>query len=197
MPAIIPLMLSTSYESDSKQRFSLYLQPEENNLDMLTIAMSALAQKYGGPEFVPHVTLIPERWATLSEIVAFAQEIAKTILKKIPIALTGVGTGETYFKCVFFTVVETPELLLLAQRAREVFGVTLAEVPFRAHFSMLYDGFDSASMVLSTKQKQAAAEQLTQSIQLPLTYEASGIAIHTSTPVVSDWQQVAFVPFAS
>lgn len=188
-------MFANSPESEPKQRFSLYLQPEEDSLDKLNSAMSALAQEFNTPEFVPHVTLIPERWATLAEIVAFTQEIAKTISKPIPITLTEVGVGETYFKCVYFTVVETPELLLLAKRAREVFGVTFEEVPFRAHFSMLYDGSDSTTTTLTTEQKQAAAQQLKQLVQLPLTFEASGIAIHTSTPVVTEWQQVAFVPF--
>ncbi|HNS65048.1 MAG TPA: hypothetical protein PKJ26_00980 [Candidatus Woesebacteria bacterium] len=190
-------MLVTAPESEPKQRFSLYLQPETDSLDNLNSVMSALAQEFNTPEFVPHVTLIPERWATLSEIVAFAQEIAKLISKPIPVTLAEVGIGETYFKCVFFTVVETPELLLLAKRAREVFGVTFEEVPFRAHFSMLYDGSDSTTTTLTTEQKQKAAEQLRQAVQLPLTYETSGIAIHTSTPVVTEWQQVAFVPFGN
>lgn len=188
-------MLATTPESEQKQRFSLYLQPETDSLDNLNSAMSALAQEFNTPEFIPHVTLIPERWATLAEIVAFSQEIAKTISKPIPITLAEVGVGETYFKCVFFTVVETPELLLLAKKARDVFGVTFEEVPFRAHFSMLYDGSDSTTTTLTTEQKQKAAEQLILLVKLPLTYEASGIAIHTSTPVVSEWQQVAFVPF--
>ncbi len=190
-------MLTTAPESEPKQRFSLYLQPETDSLDSLNSAMSALAQEFNTPEFVPHVTLIPERWATLAEIVAFAQEIAKLINKPIPITLAEVGVGETYFKCVFCTVVETPELLLLAKRAREVFGVTFEEVPFRAHFSMLYDGSDSTTTTLTTEQKQKAAEQLILLVKLPLTYEASGIAIHTSTPEVTEWQQVAFVPFGN
>jgi len=188
-------MLATTHDSQPKQRFSLYLQPEGADLTLLSSLMKNLAQQFGGPEFVPHVTLIPERWATLAEIVAFAQEIAKLINKPIPITLAEVGVGETYFKCVFCTVVETPELLLLAKRAREVFGVTFEEVPFRAHFSMLYDGSDSTTTTLTTEQKQKAAEQLILLVKLPLTYEASGIAIHTSTPVVDEWQQVAFVPF--
>lgn len=190
-------MLTTAPESDPKQRFSLYLQPEADSLDSLNSAMAALAQEFNAPEFVPHVTLIPERWATLSEIVAFSQEIAKNISNPISIALAGVGVGETYFKCVFFTVEETPELLLLAKKAREVFGVSFEEVPFRAHFSMLYDGPDSTTTVLTSEQKQTAAKQLTQLVRLPLTFTASGIAIHTSTPVVIEWQQVAFVPFGN
>ena len=188
-------MLVTTPESEPKQRFSLYLQPEANSLDNLNSAISALAQGFNAPEFVPHITLIPERWATLSEIVTLTQEIAKIMSQSIPITLAEVGVGETYFKCVFFTVVETPELLLLAKRAREVFGVTFEAVPFRAHFSMLYDGSDSTTTTLTTEQKQTAAQQLKQLVKLPLTYEASGIAIHTSTPMVTEWQQVAFVPF--
>lgn len=187
-------MISTNHESEPSQRFSLYLQPEGDALDRLTEAMRSLAQKFGSPEFVPHVTLIPERWATLSEIVEFTREIAKRS-QPITIELTEVGIGETYFKCVFFTVVETPELLLLAQRARKVFGVTFEEVPFRAHFSMLYDGDDSTKTMLTTEQKQEAAQMLRDQITLPFSYIATGIAIHTSTPVVSEWQQVGFVSF--
>lgn len=187
-------MTRTNQSEKLLQRFSLYLQPEGDALDQLTKAMKALAQKFGTPEFVPHVTLIPERWATLSEIVEFTREIAKISLP-IPIKLSEVGIGETYFKCVFFTVVETPELLLLAQHARKVFGVTFEEVPFRAHFSMLYDGDDSTKTMLTTEQKQEAAQMLRDQITLPFSYIATGIAIHTSTPVVSEWQQVGFVSF--
>lgn len=182
-------------EQESQQRFSLYLQPEGAQLEELTEVVKSLAQSFGGPVFVPHVTLIPERWGTLSEIIDLTQEIATYIKQSLPIILSKVGVGETYFKCVYFDVVETAELLVLAQKARENFGVTFEEVPFRAHFSMVYDGFDSTTTVLSAEQKQAAAEQLRQAVQLPLTYEASGIAIHTSTPLVSEWQQVGFVPF--
>lgn len=186
-------MITNNLESESSQRFSLYLQPEGDALDLLTRVMKQLSQIFETPEFVPHVTLIPERWASQSDIIAFTQEIAESL--PITIELAGVGIGETYFKCVFFTVVETPELLLLAQRARKVFGVTLEEVPFRAHFSMLYDGDDSTKTVLTAAQKQEAAQMLKDLVVLPFSYIATGIAIHTSTPVVSEWQQVGFVPF--
>lgn len=188
-------MSAAAYETEPNQRFSLYLQPEGDDRNRLSSLAKRLAQELGGPEFVPHVTLMPERWAALSKIVVFTKEIAKTISKPIPITLAEVGTGETYFKCVYFTVVETPELLQLAKRARDVFGVTLEEVPFRAHFSMLYDGLDSTTTVLTNEQKQAVAQILKTQVELPLTFEAPGIAIHTSTPVVSEWQQVAFVAF--
>ncbi len=189
-------MITTDFTSEPSQRFSLYLQPEGDALDQLTRTMKELALKFGTPEFVPHVTLIPERWATLSEIVEFSQEIAK-ISQPITIELAEVGIGETYFKCVFFTVAETPELLLLAQHARKVFGVTLEEVPFRAHFSLVYDGEDSTKTALTAEQKQEAAQILRDQITLPFIYIATGIAIHTSTPVVSEWQQVGFVPFGN
>lgn len=187
-------MITNNLESESSQRFSLYLQPEGDALDLLTSVMKQLSQIFETPEFVPHVTLIPERWATLTDIIAFTQDIAK-ISQPIKIELAEVGIGETYFKCVFFTVVETPELLVLAQQARKVFGVTFEEVPFRAHFSMLYDGDDSTKTMLTTEQKQEAAQMLRDQITLPFSYIATGIAIHTSTPVVSEWQQVGFVSF--
>lgn len=187
--------MTLPYQTFTKQRFSLYLQPEGKSLDILTTAMSTLADEYMGPKFVPHVTLLPERWATMSEIVSLTQEIAKTITSLIPITLTDISMGSTHFKCVFFTILETPELLLLARKAREVFGVTPEEVPFSAHVSMLYDGFDSTKTVLSIKQKETATQLLRNQITLPFSYDCSGIAIHTSTPVVSEWQQVAFVPF--
>lgn len=189
-------MLTINPETDSKQRFSLYLQPENETLKLLTVMMKDLAQEFDGPEFVPHVTLMPERWATLSEIITFTQEIAKISSEPIEIELTEVGVGETYFKCVYYSVEESPILLNLAKKARDVFGVNLEEVPFRAHFSMLYDGFDSTKTELSTEQKQVAAQMLKEWANLPLSYTCSGIAIHTSTPVVTEWQQVAFVPFA-
>ena len=188
-------MMSMRQELPTDKRYSLYLVPDEPVQSELQKLVRQLAGEFSSPVFVPHLTLLPEQWGQEAEILALVTSLAREVSTPITLQMLTVVARNSYFQCVLATTSLPEELAQLATGARQLFGVADENIPFHPHISLLYDGKDSTKTILKPEQKQEAVEIAVAHLNLPQSFQVSGIEIHTSTPVVSEWQQVAQVPF--
>ena len=116
--------------------FSLWIVPEGEVRRRLSALVRALARRYGGPVFEPHVTLLAGVPGNARDVL----ERARTVVRSrapFEVRFTGPEAGDTYFRCLYLRVQPSPELLALHEAAREAFG-RKDEPPYSPHLSLLY-----------------------------------------------------------
>lgn len=109
--------------------------------DRLAQVIDQLSMQYRGPSFKPHVTLLGGIEGEDSVIDAKVGMFAKT-LRPISIDLQQPACEGEYFRCLYFPVKATPELLDAHEQAKVIFGKT-SESPFSPHVSVLYGVFST------------------------------------------------------
>lgn len=117
--------------------YSIWLISHEKAVNSyLSSVIKDLADKYQGPEFEPHVTLLGRLSLTLEEVVKGCESLAS---KSGPLVLeTGsIEYSTTYFQCVFVRIKPTPQLMSMYDTAKQILGLTESSV-FMPHASLLY-----------------------------------------------------------
>ncbi len=120
-------------------QYHLWLTPNGDTLNCLANLINTLSDQYRGPRFDPHITLLGEiegEESLLSEQV----RILATKLRPFSIDLQRPAYEDEYFRCVYFTVKESPEIGEAHEEAKLVFGKTPVS-PLRPHVSLLYGLF--------------------------------------------------------
>ena len=117
--------------------YSLWLQPNESPTKAyFEKTIASLADKYDGPNFEPHLTLLGNVEATLPEI----KEKCQTIAQNFPALQLTTGTVDystTYFQCVFIRIEPTPELMALYEATHKTFGQQPVAL-YMPHMSLFY-----------------------------------------------------------
>lgn len=117
--------------------YSLWLVPHEDKVkSYLSHVVMDLANKYHGPEFEPHTTLLGDLPLTLDEITIGCEKLA-TKTKPFHVETGTVEYSTTYYQCIFARIKPTPQLMELYDVARRTFGLTEPSV-FMPHTSLFY-----------------------------------------------------------
>ncbi len=119
--------------------YHLWLKPSGELFDRLAELMKDLRQRYRGPAFDPHVTLLGEMEG--DDLCEKASSLASN-LPVLEIHLGDPAYQEDYFHCLYFTVDNTPKMKEAHQQAQHMFGVMPRSV-FHPHMSLLYGLFPS------------------------------------------------------
>lgn len=120
-------------------QYFLWLTSVGESHDRLAQLIDQLSQQYRGPRFEPHVTLLGGIEGEEFIIYERVSTLAKT-LRPISIQLQQPAFEEEYFRCVYFTVKESPELLDAHEQAKLILSKTSVS-PFHPHVSLLYGLF--------------------------------------------------------
>jgi len=120
-------------------QYHLWLTPSGEAHDCLTQLINQLGEEYRGPRFEPHISLLGEIEGEESILSEQARMLASK-LAPLSIDLQRPAYEDEYFRCVYFTVKETPEIGEAHEEAKLVFGKTPVS-PFRPHVSLLYGLF--------------------------------------------------------
>jgi 2'-5' RNA ligase len=155
--------------------FSLWIVPEREVHDRLAALIEALARRFGGPVFDPHVTLLAGVPGPTEAVVARAAELVRES-QAFPLRFTGPETGENYFRSLYLRVEPSPPLLALHLAAREAFGRG-DEPPFFPHLSLIY----------GAPPPRAAVEEVRPST--PDGFEARTVDVYSTEGEVERWHR--------
>jgi len=125
--------------SDLFPSHHLWLMPSGEIYDRLANIIEDFSEKYEGPFFEPHVTILGFLPGTKEEILAHSLTLAKT-LQPFDIRLTDLGCKDTYFQCLYLTVDGTAEIMEAHSQARKVFQSSRSS-EFTPHLSLLYGDY--------------------------------------------------------
>lgn len=120
-------------------QYHLWLTPNIDSRNRLANLINTLSDQNRGPRFEPHITLLGEIEGEESLLSEQARMFA-TKLRPFSIDLQHPAFESEYFRCVYFTVKESPEIGEAHEEAKLVFGKTPVS-PFRPHVSLLYGLF--------------------------------------------------------
>ena len=119
--------------------YHLWLMPSGEIYDRLAKIIEDLSEKYGGPFFWPHVTLLGFLPGTKEEIMAHSLTLAQT-LQPFDVRLNDLGYEDTYFQCLYLNVEGTAEIMEANSEARRVFHSSRSS-KFTPHLSLLYGDY--------------------------------------------------------
>jgi 2'-5' RNA ligase len=125
--------------SDLFPSHHLWLMPSGEIYDRLATIIEDFSEKYEGPFFEPHVTLLGFLPGTKEEILAHSLTLAKT-LQPFDIRLTDLGYQDTYFHCLYVNVDVTVGIMEAHSQARKVFQSSRSS-EFTPHLSLLYGDY--------------------------------------------------------
>lgn len=119
--------------------YSLLTNPPERIFSKLKAKIDELSDKYNGPKFDPHLTILGNIEGELSDI----EEKVKTLasgLQTLELELSETSFSTTYFQNVFVRVKSNAALMNLNLKAKELFG--MENNVFMPHVSLLYGDQD-------------------------------------------------------
>ena len=166
-------------------RFHLWLMPTGGTCERLAAIIRHLSQKHGGPLFEPHVTLLGGMEGEEEEICQKTMRLAQG-LRPFEVQLTKPGYQDSYFRCLYLHVQETPSLMEAHAQARLIF-TQREELQFQPHLSLLY-GTYAADL------KEHMIESLDS--HAGVVFEATAVhVIKAAHSQPKDWEKLALFPF--
>jgi cyclic phosphodiesterase-like protein len=117
---------------------ALWLVPQEPVSVRLSALIDSLARRYGGPRFVPHVTLVSGIELPLGDIRARAHALAQGLPPAV-VTLRRAACRDEYYKALFLEV-EGADLRDTHARAAAALGVR-RDPDYLPHLSVVYGDF--------------------------------------------------------
>ncbi|NNE33781.1 MAG: hypothetical protein HKN13_00995 [Rhodothermales bacterium] len=142
-----------------------------------------LADKYDGPVFTPHVTLLSPLAGEQAALIETNRRLAAG-LDRFNLDLTVPEAGTTFFQCIYMRVAENPSLSRTRQAAAKAFALSADD--YMPHLSLYYGNVspDRRAAILKTIPAQAKCSFPVGAIQL--------IRADSEQPV--DWHCVDAAP---
>lgn len=166
-------------------QYCIWILPQGKTQETLKRVVAALAKKYHGPVFEPHLTLLSPIPENKEVVIQKANEIAKSI-SPFKLATTTMDYSTTYFQCLFVRVQTTRTLIEAAMLARKRFSVSSFFVP---HISLFYGNIDIRKR-----------EEIAREVNLPtLTFKADKLIITPageSVPDTKHWNHLSEIKFS-
>lgn len=159
--------------------FSLWIVPEGEVRRRLAALIKALARRFGGPIFEPHVTLLAGVPGPAETVVTRAREIVRS-RSPLGLRLGGLEAGDSYFRCLYLRVEPSPELLSLHSRARKAFG--RRDEPFFPHVSLMYGNPPAPAAAIEAIHSSA-----------PAGFEARRLEVFSTEGEVERWHRAGRV----
>lgn len=166
--------------------YYLWLMPVDDALRRLQGIIDRLAEAYGGPVFMPHVTLLSGLHADEASLIKTHRRLASG-LEPFNLHLTVPEAGTTFFRCIYMRVAENLSLLQARQAAARAFA--LPENNYTPHLSLYYGDAspERRAIILAAVSGQAKISFLVGSIGL--------IRADSESPV--DWYCIDRVPLGT
>lgn len=174
--------------SELTQEFSLWVMPEGREFDRLKTTMEDLRNKYGGPEFDPHVTLLgkinvpPKNLNLLLE----KTEALAANLRRYPVQIRDLEClPEYYYKCLFARVNLTPAVVFANAASKPFFRAIPGkhnQGKYEPHLSLIYGS-------LSEEIKREVIVRLGYSLDTD--FEARKIHLYSTDRGPKNWYKIA------
>lgn len=162
-----------------ENQYALLIIPPPEIKIILEKIILQLSDKYKGPKFETHLTLLGRIDSDEKTIIEKTKELAQQI-KPFFLTLGEISFSNTYFQSVFVRIKSTAELMDANLKAKEKFHMDYCI--FMPHISLLYGNH---SMKLR--------EKITSEIELPqnLYFTVDKIIVTPDTNNPADWKHLA------
>lgn len=110
--------------------------PDQEVYTKLQRLINQLSKPYGTPVFEPHVTLCGNLKEPAPEIIAKTTQLAAR-LTPYDIKLSGIDYRNEYYRCLFFSVITTKDVMSAFDTAKKVYGLRPGET-YMPHLSIMY-----------------------------------------------------------
>ncbi len=169
--------------SSAAPRYSLWLLPDEEATAKFSELITGLSDRYHGPRFSPHVTMLGwlrgEEDALAQSAMDLAQELQALTLRPQRLA------GEAYyFRCFYVELERSAALLAAHERASAAFKAGYAS-DYLPHLSLVYGRLDGAE---KTRLRAELAARLS------ATFTADRLRLVHIEVAVADWRAVITQP---
>lgn len=116
--------------------YSLWLVPDAGAERQFTEVIEYLGERFPGPRFAPHVTLLSGLRGNEDDLSAKTSELANE-LRSFKVSATGLAMEPYYFLNFYLKLESSANFLLAYQRANQAFSKS-ASSDFRPHVSLHY-----------------------------------------------------------
>jgi len=123
-------------EEQSGGHYSLWLVPDSIAERQFAEAIDYLSERFPGPRFAPHVTLLSGIQGSEEDLVAKSRELSNE-LTSFHAKATGLAMEPYYFRNFYLRLESSASFLLAYQRASQALSKT-AGGDFKPHFSLHY-----------------------------------------------------------
>lgn len=166
--------------------YTIWLLPKEEEVrQYMATVVADLAQKWNGPQFEPHTTLLGDVQLSIEAMEENCRQLAQQT-SPFEVETGAVEYSTTYYQCIFVRIKPNPELMGLYDRAKQIFGMTTPSL-FMPHMSLFY-----GNVPYSTRQ-----EIMTSLTFLPQHYSINSLVV---TPggehPPAEWKHLFELPFS-
>lgn len=180
-------MMQADPQNNRTEGYHLFLEPAGTLREQLQDTIASLAEEFGGPVFMPHVTVlgpfIPEsESAAIEHAARLANACAPFML-----TLGEAGMQDAYFRSVYLEVQESEALTALHEKAREILQAPIGTT-YMPHLSLLYGNYPE-------ERKRAALAAL--GAGEDASFLADRIHLYRTDGAAADWVKVAELAFAA
>lgn len=125
---------------NTTETFSLWLMPEGLIYARTYAIIKKLHNRFGGPLFEPHITLLSGMKLSEEEAIHRAELLNKNI-HSIPVRLTQPSFGNDFYHCFFLEVDLSHPLISAKEKAQDIFKAK-QDQHFHPHMSLMYGNID-------------------------------------------------------
>ena len=162
--------------------YSIWLLPDAALQKRLTAIVSDLAQRFGSPDFIPHVTIQGDLTVQLDALTEAVQAIANEHTSQHWPAAS-IDGGEHFFRSLYVRFDESPAYLSLKQSMQRI-SRTADGLSLFAHLSLAYG-------LTETQKSDALFAELRRPLSEPFCFDRIVIARSSKNVPIADWECVA------
>ena len=118
------------------KRYALWLLPDQVATDSFAGLINDLSNRYEGPRFAPHVTLLGRLTGPEDVLAETTQRLAQQ-MHALTLRPQGLAGEAYYFRCSYVKLEKSEQLLQAHERASNTFGSGYAS-DYLPHLSLVY-----------------------------------------------------------
>lgn len=168
------------------QKHALWLRPFGETAFELKEHIKKLSQKFGTPQFEPHITLLSGLRRGETELTQLTDTLAAS-LSPFTVTLTQVGYHDDYYQSFFVRVKKTDAFINAQNTAERLFGCTTDEEYF-PHLSLMYGDIDE-------KEKRKLLD--TTGNVFNISFPVHSMLLIQTEGEVHDWKKIHTAEFSS
>lgn len=169
----------------SSEKYSLWLRPFGDIAFSIQQRINNLSEKYGGPSFEPHVTLISGLRYGETELIHLTKTLAGS-MKPFEVLLTKAGYRDKYYQSLFVHIKKNEELMSAYRTALHLFDIEEQE-EFIPHLSLMYGDF-------SQEEKERILSVMGR--EFHIRFEVRSLLLMKTEGRPEDWKKIHLAEFS-
>ena len=165
------------------KRYALWLLPDQVATDSFASLIDDLSNRYEGPRFAPHVTLLGRATGAEKDLAKTTEHLAQQ-LPVLTLRPQEIAKEAYYFRCFYVKLEQSADLAQAHKQAADVFGVDFVS-DYLPHLSLIYGH-------MSREEKDKLRSEIEP--RIPSDFVADRLQLIRVTVSVADWHVVITSP---